>query len=105
MRWRAGCLLGQITVAPGFDLPMLRKDLAALAQMHGVDLHVQHEALTRRVKRLVVFDMDSTLIRQECIDELARMAGKYEQVQVRNITGTWMPGAAPAIDAAGSVTR
>jgi len=34
----------------------------------------------RHNKRLVVFDMDSTLIQQEVIDELARYAGVYDQV-------------------------
>mgnify|MGYP001971729151 FL=1 len=41
---------------------------------------LQRETLLRRSKRLVVLDMDSTLIQQEVIDELARRAGKYDEV-------------------------
>src|SRR5207249_2242857 len=48
----------------------LRRDLVAIAGARGVDLAVQRETLTRRAKRLVVMDMDSTLIRIEVIDEL-----------------------------------
>jgi phosphoserine phosphatase len=39
------------------------------------DVALQREGLYRRSKRLVVMDMDSTLIRIEVIDELARAAG------------------------------
>ena len=47
-------------------------------QRHGVDLAVQPAAGRR--KRLLLADMDSTMIRQECIDELALMAGVGERV-------------------------
>lgn len=58
----------------------LRRELVTLAQARGVDIALQRETLTRRVKRLVVMDMDSTLIRIEVIDELARAHGVYDQV-------------------------
>jgi phosphoserine phosphatase len=58
----------------------LRRELVTLAQARGVDIALQRETLTRRAKRLVVMDMDSTLIRIEVIDELARAHGVYEQV-------------------------
>ncbi len=45
-----------------------------------IDLAVASEDLLRRSKRLVVMDMDSTLIRIEVIDELARMHGVVDQV-------------------------
>ena len=45
-----------------------------------IDVSVQRERLTRRSKRLVVMDMDSTLIQIEVIDELARMHGVLEKV-------------------------
>jgi len=45
-----------------------------------IDIAVQRERLTRRAKRLVVFDMDSTLIRIEVIDELARRFGIVDKV-------------------------
>jgi phosphoserine phosphatase len=51
----------------------LRADLPALVAGRPVDVVVQDAA--RRRKRLVVADMDSTMIGQECIDELADMAG------------------------------
>ena len=76
----------QISVAPTADVGAVHQDLAALAITQGIDINMQHEAVSRRIKRLVVFDMDSTLVRQECIDELARLAGKYDQVQVRRRT-------------------
>jgi phosphoserine phosphatase len=46
----------------------------------GCDVALQREGLLRRPKRLVVMDMDSTLIQQEVIDELARAVGVYEKV-------------------------
>lgn len=58
----------------------LRKDLLAMATNTAFDLALQRESLFRRGKRLVVMDMDSTLIRIEVIDELARAAGVTEQV-------------------------
>jgi phosphoserine phosphatase len=58
----------------------LHKDLVSAALEAGVDLAFQRERLTRRSKRLVVMDMDSTLIRIEVIDELARAYGVYDEV-------------------------
>ena len=58
----------------------LRRELVAIAAERGVDLALQRETLTRRAKRLVVMDMDSTLIRIEVIDELARAYGVYDAV-------------------------
>ena len=46
----------------------------------GVDIAFQEDNIYRRNRRLVCFDMDSTLIQAEVIDELARKAGVYEQV-------------------------
>ncbi|HAN31016.1 MAG TPA: phosphoserine phosphatase SerB [Myxococcales bacterium] len=45
-----------------------------------VDIALQRESLLRRSKRLVVMDMDSTLIQQEVIDEIARIHGVYDEV-------------------------
>jgi phosphoserine phosphatase len=58
----------------------LHKELVKVALEVGVDLAFQREGLTRRSKRLVVMDMDSTLIRIEVIDELARAYGVYDEV-------------------------
>ena len=46
----------------------------------GIDIAIQKENIYRRSKRLVVFDMDSTLIQGEIIDELAARAGKKAEV-------------------------
>lgn len=71
----------------------LHKELVRLAAERDVDLAFQRERLTRRSKRLVVMDMDSTLIRIEVIDELARAYGVYEQVA--DITTRAMQGNMP----------
>jgi len=51
-----------------------------VATSTGFDVSLQPESLYRRSKRLVVLDMDSTLIRIEVIDELARAAGVFPEV-------------------------
>ncbi|WP_437715584.1 phosphoserine phosphatase SerB [Sorangium sp. So ce448] len=58
----------------------LKQALLALATQNSFDLALQREGLFRRSKRLVVMDMDSTLIRIEVIDELARAKGVAEEV-------------------------
>ena len=62
------------------DSEVLKRTLLAVATSAGFDVSLQRESLYRRSKRLVVMDMDSTLIRIEVIDELARAAGVGEQV-------------------------
>lgn len=62
------------------DTAELRRHFLALAGELGVDIAVQEDNIYRRNRRLVVFDMDSTLIEAEVIDELAREAGVGEQV-------------------------
>lgn len=58
----------------------LKKELGRLASEHGFDVAIQRDTLSRRSKRLIVMDMDSTLIQVEIIDELARQHGVYEKV-------------------------
>ena len=58
----------------------LKHALLAAAGQGAFDCALQEESLLRRSKRLVVMDMDSTLIRIEVIDELARAHGVGEQV-------------------------
>jgi phosphoserine phosphatase len=68
-------------VAPsGHDPSALRRALLAAAMRGSFDVSLQRESLYRRSKRLVVMDMDSTLIRIEVIDELARHAGVADAV-------------------------
>ena len=57
-----------------------QQQLMELATQLDVDLAYQKDDLYRRNRRLVVFDMDSTLIKQEVIDELALEAGVGPQV-------------------------
>lgn len=57
----------------------LRHALTASLGDH-IDVSVQREQLSRRGKRLIVFDMDSTLIQVEVIDELARAHGVMDKV-------------------------
>jgi phosphoserine phosphatase len=59
----------------GRDSDALKRTLLSVATNAGFDVSLQRESLYRRSKRLVVLDMDSTLIRIEVIDELARAAG------------------------------
>lgn len=62
------------------DLEALREKALALGAMHGVDIAIQEDSIWRRHRRLVCFDMDSTLIQAEVIDELARRHGVYDDV-------------------------
>ena len=66
----------------------------------GVDVSFQRDNIYRRSRRLICFDMDSTLIHTECIDELADRAGVGDQV--RAITESAMRG---EIDFIESFTR
>ncbi|MCP5161081.1 MAG: phosphoserine phosphatase SerB [Hahellaceae bacterium] len=62
------------------DLDQLRADFLQIAGELNVDIAFQEDSIFRRNRRLVVFDMDSTLIEAEVIDELAKEAGVGEQV-------------------------
>ena len=62
------------------DEAEVRATLLTLASELGVDIAFQRDDIYRRNRRLVVFDMDSTLIEAEVIDELAKEAGVGEQV-------------------------
>jgi len=72
---------------------LLRYDLLALTRDDEVDVAFQTDDLFRRNRRLIVFDMDSTLIQCEVIDELARAAGVGDQVAA--ITESAMRGEIP----------
>ncbi|MBI3992559.1 MAG: phosphoserine phosphatase SerB [Candidatus Lambdaproteobacteria bacterium] len=58
----------------------LKPLLLPVAREFEVDLALQPDTLFRMMKRLVVFDLDSTLIQMEIIDELARCAGVHDEV-------------------------
>lgn len=69
---------------------MLTSEMADLAARIGVDLSVERAGLIRRAKRLVVFDVDSTLVRGEVIEMLAAKAGR--EAEVRAVTDRAMRG-------------
>ena len=62
------------------DLQALRADFMELSGRLNIDVAFQRDTVYRRNRRLVCFDMDSTLIEAEVIDELAKAAGVGEQV-------------------------
>jgi len=64
----------------GGDPVMLREDLARAAVDQGIDVAVQRGGLHRRALRLIVMDVDSTLIQGEVIDLLAARAGCADEV-------------------------
>lgn len=68
----------------------VRPALAMAATATGLDIAVERAGLARRAKRLVVLDVDSTLVQGEGIDELAARAGVLDQVAA--ITAAAMRG-------------
>ncbi|MFC7447394.1 phosphoserine phosphatase SerB [Rhodococcus daqingensis] len=68
----------------------LRTGLAEVAAGEAVDVAVERAGLARRAKRLIVFDVDSTLVQGEVIEMLAARAGKEDEV--RAVTEAAMRG-------------
>lgn len=79
-----------VILPDGLEAAELSGQLAEVARRHGTDIAFQRDDLDRWMRRLVVFDMDSTLIQQEVIDELAKLAGV--ETQVKTITEAAMRG-------------
>jgi phosphoserine phosphatase len=69
----------RVSVPPGLD-DRLPAALARVGAQQGVDIAVERYSLERRAKRLIVFDVDSTLIQGEVIEMLAERAGAGEAV-------------------------
>ena len=90
----------QLRFAGRTELKPAREVLLALAENLGIDINLQPRAELGRSAGLICFDMDSTLIKAECIDELAREAGIGERVAA--ITAQAMRG---EIDFIESFTR
>ena len=78
----------------------VQADLLTVSSRGGLDFSFQKDDLFRRARRLICFDMDSTLIGTECIDELAARAGVGDKV--KEITASAMRG---EIDFTESFTR
>src|ERR1700743_3596290 len=71
-----------LSPAFAFDLPVATSDALAQARTRadGLALDINLIAVNRRRKKLLVADMDSTIINVECLDELADMAGLKPQI-------------------------
>lgn len=63
------------------DTKFLKEELMRVSTIHRVDVAFLKDNVFRRNKRLIVFDMDSTLIQAEVIDELAEVCGAGEEVK------------------------
>ena len=72
------------------DLSDMQSQLMQLSAEMEFDFSLQRDNMFRRMRRLICFDMDSTLIQTECIDELAMRAGVGDEV--RAITESAMRG-------------
>ncbi|MFA6884683.1 MAG: phosphoserine phosphatase SerB [Paludibacteraceae bacterium] len=72
------------------DKQFLQSEFMRLSQELGYDISFQEDNLFRRNRRLICFDMDSTLIETEVIDELAERAGVGDKVKA--ITESAMRG-------------
>ena len=78
----------------------MQEELMRISSEMEIDFSFQKDDMYRRMRRLICFDMDSTLIQTECIDELADRAGVG--AEVRAITESAMRG---EIDFKESFTR
>ena len=72
------------------DKSALHGELLKMSSEMEIDCSFQRDNMYRRMRRLICFDMDSTLIQAEVIDELARKHGVYDQVAA--ITASAMRG-------------
>ncbi len=72
------------------DRTSMQSDFLELSTRLGIDISMQEDDMFRRCRRLICFDMDSTLIETEVIDELAERAGVGEEVKA--ITESAMRG-------------
>lgn len=94
-----GCIEFSVRGNPT-DRVKMQSDFMKLASELNFDISMQEDTMYRRSRRLICFDMDSTLIRTEVIDELADRAGVGEEVS--RITEAAMRG---EIDFRESFTR
>ncbi|KAG0364412.1 hypothetical protein BGZ54_007549 [Gamsiella multidivaricata] len=74
------CADYKLSIPAALSMDKFREVLFQLSAAHGTDVALQPYDVFRKHKRLVVFDMDSTLIQQEVIDEIARYAGVMDKV-------------------------
>ena len=65
----------------GTNLENVKKQLKEEVESFGLDIVIQPYSVFKRDKRLIVFDMDSTIVDAEIIDEIARAAGVGDEVK------------------------
>ena len=70
----------RVSVPPGAAYGQLQAALAQVAVQESIDIALEDYSLSRRAKRLIVFDVDSTLIQGEVIEMLADRAGALAAV-------------------------
>jgi len=87
---KLNCVEMIVNTSQSINIGDMTRKLMGISSEFGVDIAVQKENIFRRSKRLVVMDMDSTLIQVEVIDELAAAAGVGEEVS--KITSRAMDG-------------
>jgi phosphoserine phosphatase len=85
-----------VTVPADVDAE-LRSTLTDVAAAAGVDIAFERAGLARRAKRLIVFDVDSTLVQGEVIEMLAARSGRVDEV--RAVTEAAMHGELDFTDA------
>jgi hypothetical protein len=73
----------EVTFAADADVQMLENIVRNSLGSPGMSFSLLPPSPFLRHKRLAIFDMDSTLIQQECIDEMARLVGVVNEVSVR----------------------
>lgn len=71
----------KISVPSSVEPTEFRSKIFKMSAKHKVDVAIQASDVFRKSKRLVVFDMDSTLIQGEVVDEIAARIGKTEEVK------------------------
>ena len=69
-----------IDVSGSNDLEKLKQELMSIGEALNFDIALQRESVYRKSKRLIFFDVDSTLIDTEIIDEIARVAGVEKEL-------------------------
>lgn len=74
------CVEIMTSVPKQIDWNELKKRLIDISAKHSTDVAFLKDNVFRRSKRLIVFDMDSTLIQAEVIDEMSKACGAFDQV-------------------------
>jgi phosphoserine phosphatase len=64
----------------GANFSLLRKELSDVSRKVGMDVIAQTESTFKKRKKVIVFDMDSTIVDGEIIDEMAKLAGVGKKV-------------------------